>query len=258
MKTARCAFLTLVLVLEGPIGIAQTGMDIAHRSGPSVSWGIGNYAINDRYISSQRYDGTIFFAQFNWSDVVGSRIYDISLSNYHSRSIRNYTVPASVSEPRFSIGIRYAVTGFELFGMPSVAFLGPSIEMLIHHRSDDIAATGNGAYPVTTVAFLGSVRLNASVDISPTPDILACVGLRVNAFSLAGRNNSSSSLGTNGFSLMMIPDAIRIDMGGTLSYNLIAGIVVELGYRFDLTRIALPFELLEASSSGIVTVAYSF
>ncbi len=258
MRTARNSLFLLLLLLARTFGAAQAEIDPSHSTGPSVSWGAGNYAVTDKLISSQRYDGTIYFAECRWSDVVGTRIYDVGLAYYHSRAIRNYTVPASVEEPRLTVGIRYVVAQFALAGMPSAFSLGPAFEILMYYRKDDIAAYGNSGYSVTATGFMGSARVNTVLTMSPLRDVLAGVGLQANVFTLAGRNTSSSSLGTNGITLMTVPDALRLDLEAMVSCRLIGGLNVGVEYRFDAARIADTYEFVEVSSIGILTLSYTF
>lgn len=210
------------------------------QQGINFEAGYGSLAIRDEYISSERYSGNINTIKLGWSKVHGEKYaYQTEFDYVHGTNIRNYGVSAEVQELTLSHRFLFS-TGREhyLFSRRYYSFIGPSAELWIHVRNQNIAN-----YKLTIPYSFGgmlSLGFNQKIIYPVNSKIGLSCFYRLNILSLTGKTNYSETNDEDKQSAVILSTPIsglRTDINTSFYYHINSYISCHAGYLFRMTNI---------------------
>jgi hypothetical protein len=203
--------------------------------------GYGSIAIRDKYISPERYTGDINTLKLVWSKVHGGKYaYETTFDYVHGAKIRNYGVSAEVQEFTLNhIFLFPAKREHYLFSKRFYSFIGPSAELWLHVRNQDVSN-----YLITipySLAGMLSIGFNQKIIVPINSKFGLLCNYKVGILSLTGKTNYSNSADANKPSAIKLLTPLtglnaRINYSGYYIIN--AHITCLAGYEFRITRIA--------------------
>ena len=110
--------------------------------GISVQYGLGNYSIKDKYISNEKYTGTLPFYSLGWTNGHDKYIYRLKMIIRSSNKITNYNVSTEISNLFLTQGFIYHLKESFLFAHDLNIWIGPSTEFLLNYNKPEIAVSG--------------------------------------------------------------------------------------------------------------------
>ena len=226
--------------------------------GLSFQVGLGSYAIRDEFISREKYSGALPVYLCTWTDATPSRASQISLEYRSSSTIKNYNVSASIIEFSFGLDYLYSIGKFSILSKDVAAYLGPSPELFLHFRTQNIASGGSAMTRAYSAAMLFSAGGTLDLACLLSDDLSADASFATNILSFGGRfvnpENSSES-----FLKLLTPfSGIRFKSDIGLRYALSSRFSVRLAYRVEIARINAWDYFISGSDMGVLSVHYGF
>lgn len=255
MKNIYLIFLIFILVFTGS-GLAQDSINqkFAFPKGISFEYGIGNYSATDKYISGEKYSGSLPFYKITWSNPHKSYSYHLNLQFQLSSDIKNYNVSSDVYRFSLSQAFSYALPGFQLLNYKIYTFLGPSTELFFYYNRQNIAVSGFDYAQSFLMMLSGGLssqifcRLSNNLNIEGSLDFsLLSLGFRmvdfeesdetpVKILTLFSGTNLSFTLGPR--------------------YYLLNNLSLKAAYIFQLTRVSSWEPLLSAGDNIVLAITY--
>jgi|WetSurMetagenome_2_1015567.scaffolds.fasta_scaffold09535_3 hypothetical protein len=202
--------------------------------------GYGSLSVRDKYISPEKYTGDIQILKLAWSKVHEKKYgYETTFDYVHGAKIRNYGVSAEVQE--FTINHIFlfpANREHYLFSKRFYSFIGPSAELWLHVRNQDVSN-----YKLTLpYSFEGMLSLGFNQKIIVPVSLkfgLSCY-YKVGVLSLTGKTNYSNSDVINIPSLKLLTPLTGLNtrINYSVYYNINPHITCQAGYEFRITNIA--------------------
>ena len=225
-------------------------------NGLSISGGLGHFAIRDEYISDEKYSGSLPYFEATWLRGDDTSAYRLGFEYRSSSEVRNYNVTAGIAEASLNLDYLNYVGKFSFIGRDVFAYLGPSGEIYIYYRQQNIANGGIALFDAYSFALFFSGAVNSTLVMPVRPGLFAELSGELDLVSFGGRlpnlYNGAASIvkfvsllsGARGSSQLLL----RYDMNGSLS---ISG-----GYRFEICQSASWNYLISASDNIVVIVTY--
>ncbi len=259
MKTNKnTLFAVLIILLVNSVAVAQdsTAAQPFFDEGLSIRGGFGRIAVRDEFISDERYSGAIPFVGIMWSRFHDTYGYRLDLEFQHTSNLKNYNVSAGITQFRLGLDYLYPVGSFRLMSRRVMVFLGPTAEMFIHYRQQNIASGGTiDAYSFAGL-FSAGIRSEAWMPISKS-FCLHAVG-QTSVLSLGVRMVDPSTTSESFLKILTPFAGFNAHAGVGVSYRLTGSLVVDAGYRFDITRISTWDFFISGNDNLIASVSYGF
>jgi hypothetical protein len=227
-------------------------------SGISIGGSVGSFAIRDDHISDEKYSGAISGFSMWWSRYHETYGYRVGLWYQTASNIKNFNISADVSQGGLTIDNLYPAGTLNLFDRKTYVFLGPSTEILVNYRKQNIAQNPNNGldiYQSSTWLLSLGMRGEATLVLSSTLQLEGCLQLSLLSVG-GGAGNSSNSI--TGLKLVTLFGGMH---GGTelgVRYNLFDSISIKAAYLFDILRINSWNYVLAGSDNAFLSVQYQF
>jgi len=254
----------IVLFLISNISIftqlyAQTTFPISEffTSGISVKAGVGYHTVKDEFISKEKYSGFSPMFLLDWSKYHETYGFDLYMEILSSAKIKNYSMPAKLTE--FSLGINYlySIGSSELLGKKIYLFLGPTPEVFFFFRDQNLAQGGEtvfDAYSVTGM-FSAGINFSALLPINNQWQLEGHMQSNVIAFGGKLKDFKNSS---NSFVKFLTPfNEQRFIFDISANYKLTRSIQIKTGYRFNMTRITAWDYLISTGDNLTASVSFT-
>ena len=103
----KSTILTLFFILCTSYSFAQNNQNFqtVFPGGISINYGLGNYSVKDRYISQEKYSGTLSCFSADWKRFHNKNGFRLGLEFRNSSQIKNNNVSADVVQ--FSLNLDY-------------------------------------------------------------------------------------------------------------------------------------------------------
>jgi hypothetical protein len=226
--------------------------------GLSLQAGLGSYSIRDEFVSREKYSGALPVYLCTWTDATPSRASRISLEYRSSSTIKNYNVSASITEFSFGLDYLYPVGKFSILSKDVIAYLGPSPELFIHFRSQNIANGGSAITRAYSAAMLFSAGGALDLACPISNDLLADASIATNVLSFGGRFVNPENSNESFLKLLTLFSGIRLKSDIGLRYALSSHFSVRLAYRVEIARIDAWDYFVSGSDMGVLSVHYGF
>lgn len=256
MKFQAALYVSLVVSTMPCYGQDSTNHRMWLPTGIGVQAGVGYYAIRDDHISNEKYSGPSSWLTLQWSRFHETYGYRIGMSFQRSSSIKNYNVSAEATVGSFNVANLYPTGLLTLFGTDISTYLGPSAEVFLYTRTQNIAQNPNAAPDVyQSGAWLFSMGGRLEM-MAPLSRALQAEGMLQASILSFGGGTGSSSNSSVAFKSLTPFTGMHTCLELGIRYSMLTSVSVAVGYRFDLLRINRWNYVLAASDNVFMSAVY--
>jgi len=246
------SFLTAVLSAQTPQTLKSLLGD-----GISAQAGLGRLALRDVYISDEKYSGSLSYFEIGWLRSRDSSASRFSMEFRSSSNVKNNNVSADVIQTVSNLDYLYPAGTISFLTHDAFAFLGPSAEMYLYFRNQNIAGGGKALFNAYSFATFFSLGMNSELILPIGSSFSAEWSARVNLAGFGGRlvnlqNNSNDKF----FKPVTIISGIQGSTSVLLRYSVSQDFTFKAGYRFEICQSNSWDYLLSASDNVILVVSY--
>lgn len=225
--------------------------------GLSLQGGLGHLAIRDDYISKEVYSGTLPYFELIWLRSHDSSAYRLGLEYRGADAIRNHNISTGVTQSALDLDYLYYVGSFSLRGRSAFAYVGPSTELYVYFRKQNIASGGTAFFNAYSFAMFYSLGINSTITLPLRSVYSAEWSGRVNLLSGGMRliemeNNSGSNESMSKFSTIFAGIRGRSDL--LVRADVSEVVMVKMGYRFEICQSSSWNYLLAVSDNVIFVI----
>ena len=239
MKTKTIIIINAVLFILVFQTLAQD--TINHKTvlptGIFLGYGQGSYSVKDKYISKEKYSGTMPYYNVEWVRYRNRNGYRLQFEYWKTTNISNNNISAEAQQFTFNQDFIYPMGNFSFLSRPVYAYIGPSVQVFYYEIYYHFVMPGTFIFP-TTMGTIGSLGINAEL-VYPINDKLNFNGfLRSNLVSFTSKTiDKQKYANETSPALLSVLTATKLDCELSLRYNIFKRLSLLLGYRFDLSRI---------------------
>ena len=252
----KMLFLILAFSLNCYLLKAQTEQPTFDLLGKGITLegGVGYAGIKDNYISAEKYEGKVSSFATSWTHSNLSSGYRLSFDYLGSSNIKNHNISSDVLQGGLSLDYMYSVGKFNLLRKEVYAYVGPSPDLFVYYRKQQIASGGNAMFDAYSFALFMSMGVNSTFVMPLSSKLFIENSDKVALFSIGGRladiNDKRSSFfkpttalsGVRGYSQILI----RYDLNKTLS--------LKTGYKFNICQSSSWDYLISVSDNFIIAL----
>ncbi len=261
MKIKIITIITFCLLLSFPSYGQDTisPMSVYPKS-ISFTYGIGNYTVRDYFFSDQKYIGNMPLISFEWMQPHDRYGYRMGLEFRKSEDIKNYTMPASITQFSLYQDFLYSLGNFRLFKKPVYAYLGPSLDFYFYYNQQQFAESG--IYFDLSFVTLLSTATDAYFIMEINKRWMIESNLRLNLLSLGIQMpevmvEEGKEAGTT-IKFLSPLNGLRTNFDISGRFFIIKRLSLSLAYRLELTNINIRERVNTVSDNVIGTIAYNF
>jgi len=222
----------------------------------SLQYGIGKFAVTDKYISGEKYSGTLPLLGISWMKKHETYLYLLSMEYRNSDQIKNNNAYTDITLFTLNQSYLYKLKNYKLFKKDLFVWIGPETEVYFFYNNPEVAVSGfDFAQSLATLISLG-INTKANYPISDSFKIES--GLKLTILSLGIRMVDSEDDDTSPANLLTFVTGLNSSFDIGIRYRLINHISLSLGYKFEYTRISAWDELSAASDNFIAGLSYHF
>ncbi len=256
----NAALFFLFLLSAAAFGQDTTGIRHAFDTGLAVHGGQGYVAVRDRFISDEKYAGTVDLLALSWSKFHESYDFRMWLEYQSGSALKNHNVSAEVTQFQMGLAYLYPVGEAGLLSTRAGFVLGPVAEIYVHFRRQNIATGESGSSILDTYSLVGllsgGVRSEAYIPIAQ--NLQFQLAAQSTILSWGGRTVNPSNSDDSPTKLLTLFAGLRAQVEMRAVYRITSAWSAAAGYRFELARITAWDEFLEASDNLLMTVSYGF
>lgn len=223
-------------------------------NGIHLQGGVGRLAIRDQYISDEKYSGTSTSLSLSWLRGDTTSAYRLGFNYVNSSTIKNYNVSAQVMQAGLNLDFLYSVGRFQLLGHQVFAYIGPSAEIFLYYRQQNIASGGNAFFNAYSFALFFSLSANSTLVVPLSSHFALENSERIAVVSFAGRLPDLHDKNASFFKPLTILEGLRGYTEFLLRYELSDLILLKTGYRFEICQ-SSSWDYLISASDNIVFLA---
>jgi hypothetical protein len=260
MKTTSLVITAALLFVLSSSCFSQDSLasQMSFPSGISVQASTGYLAMKDEHISKERYSGSVSGFALQWSRYHETYGFRIGMFYQKASPIRNFTISADLAQGGFSFVSLYPAGTLNLFGIRGVVSLGPSSEIFLYYRRQNIAQNPNdGLELYQSGGWLFSFGGRGELEVPFSAVFQAEAAMQLGLLSLGGGTGNTSG-STTGLRLLTVFTGMR---GGTelgVRYYPFNFISLRAGYSFEILRIDSWNYVLEATDNVFASLEYHF
>jgi hypothetical protein len=260
IRTGIALFTVILLSLElkgQPAGSEPGGpQQVLYPGGISLRYGMSAFALTDRYISPERYDGVLPNYYIAWARVHNRYLYHLSFAFGQSEKISNYSVRTRVQNFRLSQGFLYPLRPAGLFRKDLDLWIGPTTDIFYYVNHPKIAVSGfdytNSYATLISLGFRGDGIYPLSGRFSVR------TSLQFTLLSLGMRTVDSEEDPGPGVKFLTPVSGLNTSFELGIHYDPLRWVSLGLSYRFELTRITAWDDMLYASNGGFLELKFRF
>lgn len=214
--------------------------------------GWGYASIRDEFISKERYSGLLPSLSVRWSRFDEKNAWSLGLGYSRSTRIKNHNVSAEIAQFCLDLDILYPVGRPVLFSRDLSVYLGPSSELFLHVRRQNIAGGGLALFDAYSFASLFSLAVKTQVIYPVRPRLQLVGSVRLTVVSLGARivdpNREDKAS-----PVKLLTPASGLNGSGdlVLGYMFLRRLSVAVGYRLQVMRITAWDPILSATDTLI-------
>lgn len=250
-------FTILILLLaENLQGQYPANKKSVFPEGITIEYGIGNYAVTDDYISTEKYSGSLPYYRLLWTKAHDDYVYHLGIDYRYSSDIKNNNVTTDIYQFTLNQGFNYELPAFTLFNNNTYLYLGPTTELFFYYNNQNIAVSGFDY--AQSIAVLISLGFSSELFYPLSDKIYIETSLDFDLLSLGFRTVDSEETDESPAKLLTVISATNSVFRLGFRYYLIDNLSIKAAYLFNLTRINAWEPLLSASDNIIFTLTYGF
>ena len=225
--------------------------------GVTVRGGAGYLAVRDEFISSEKYAGTIGLFAATWSRLHETYGYRLACQYLFTSNLKNNNVSADVTQFSMNLDFLYPIKVVSLLGKESYLFLGPSAELFVHFRRQNIAGSGESILNAYSVASLISARMRSEVFYPIYPDFQLNGSIQLSGLSLGGRLVDPRKSDDSMLKFLTPFSGLHANTEIGMSYHMTQGLIATVAYRLEITRISSWDYFITGGDFIIIGVSYN-
>jgi hypothetical protein len=202
-------------------------------------------AVREGYISPERYAGTLpqFAGEFSrFHQTVGMRLG----LQFGTATIRNNTVTAQANQGVLGISYLYPIGAAQVFGQSCFFYAGPTAEIVLHQRQQNIVASG---FPLLSVGAMFSAGGRVELVYPLTQTLTLESAFQTSLLSFGFR----FPFGEQGaVQFLTAFNGLHGSFDAALRYRITDALSVKLGYRAQTLWMGSWSEALTAGSDNVV------
>ncbi len=260
MKTTPFVLISscLLAAIANCFGQDSTTHQTVLPSGIDLQIGVGHLAMRDDHISNERYAGSSSWLALNWSRFHETYGFRIGMIYQKATTIKNFNVSAEATQGAFNLVNLYPIGSFGLVGKNVSTYLGPSADVLVYYRRQNIAQNTDATPDVyESGAWLLSLGGRLEMILPLQTGLQVESSLQMSLLSFGGGTRSGSGQSTPITLLTAFAG-----MNGSTEIGLrcypFGFISIAAGYRLEVTRISSWNYILSSSDNAFVSVGYHF
>jgi len=259
----RFSALSMVIFASSIPVMAQdsTNYEQLFDNGLAIHGGVSFLALKDEYISNEVYSGTVPYFSISWSrqhEAYGDRVW---LEYEYTPDLMNYNISAEITQLRMGVAFLYPIGQTVILSKAAYFLLGPSPQLFLHFRSENIADADESIFNAYSAAMLlsGGVRLEALCSLSGDFQLYAMA--QTNILSLGGRmpnmvGNEEGETTASPLKLLTLFSGLDAEGEIGIHYMVAPPIFVAADYRFEFTRINAWNLFISGNDGFILSVSY--
>jgi hypothetical protein len=257
---SRMSLIFVAVCLCATTSMAQNSHDAGNLlgSGISVRGGLGHLAIKDGYVSEEKYSGTLGSLSLFWLEGDSTSAHRVGFDYCGSSAIRNNNVSAQVMQAALSLDFLRSVGSFSLFDRDVLAFVGPSGDLFLYYRQQNIATGGNALFNAYSFAMFFSLDVNSTLVMPLSSRFSAESSARLSLLSAGGRLADLHGTNVSFFKLTSLLSGLRGHWEFLLRYAMSDLFLLKAGYRFEICQSSTWSYLLSASDNLVFIVTVRF
>lgn len=244
--------IVIALALGLPAGL-KGQVPARHRDvfprGLTVASGVGSYAVRDRYLSGDRYSGTLPSFRASWSRFHEHAGYRLGFSVRSSGAIRSHSVTTEVTHVSLDLDYLYPAGRPSVAGRRAYLFVGPTAGVFVYLNDQQIASEGLDV--ALSFVALASVGAASEIVVPLGPRFELGAAARLDLLSAALRMVDLVESDESPGRILTPFSGTRASGRLTARYRLLPRLSVEVGYGAELLRVT-PWERLTSASDEIL------
>lgn len=260
MRQNRRIILVCSLCVFGTLSLAQdaSSPEFTLGEGLTIHAGLGYVAVRDEFISAEKYSGDFPYVALSWSRFHHTYGYRLGLQYQSTTRLKNYNISAEVSRFSLHLDYLYPVGSIPLLSKSIFFYLGPSSELFIHFRRQNIAGSGVSILNAYSFSSLISGGLKSEAFYPVNPAIQLEASARMSLVSLGGRMLNPNKSEESFVKLLSFLSGVNAIGEMKIRYSFTDSFSGTIGYRLEVTRISAWDYFLSSSDTFIVTIGYDF
>lgn len=224
-------------------------------NGLSFNFGLGHFVVEDDFISKEKYSGNSQSYEIEWSKFHQTYGFRLLLDIVNSASIENFNISANLTEIHLNLGYLYPIGSVTLFSKKLYFLLGPTPEITLYYRSQNIARGGTAIVDAFSVATLFSLGLKTEYYYPVTKRLQVEGKIQSSFVSLGGKVFDPRDKKESFFKVLTILKAMNFRFDVSTRYRISNRLSVQGGYNLKLLRISSWDYLISASDNVYFTLS---
>jgi hypothetical protein len=259
MFSKQYIILSFCFSLFGTHLFAQDSTNSAFTFGDGLTLhgGLGYFAVRDEFISNEKYSGSLPLFAASWSRLHDTYGYRLTCAYQFTQSLKNNNVSAEINQFSLGFDFLYPVGKTSLFTKRVFILLGPSSELFVHFRRQNIAGSNESILNAYSFALLisGGIRSEAYCPINSDLQLQSSVGLSI--LSFGGRIVNPTKSDESFFKLLSVWNGLRASAELGVRYRITSSMTGTLGYRLEITRLSAWDNFLAGADFLTITISYN-
>ena len=224
--------LAILLFAGNSFGQDSLSHQTVFPKGISVEYGLGKYSVRDKYISKNKYTGSISSLNVAWSHFNNNRGVRLKFDYRSGSEIKSFNLSTDIKEFCFTGDYILSVGIFNLFSKKIYTYLGPSWDFYLYARNQNMASH----MMATTLSYAALISLGFNSEfICPIkPKLQAEGSLGLSLLSLGGRLPDLETEEAKMIKLLPLYSSMKGYSHLVLRYRFIKQASFGIGYQFRL------------------------
>jgi len=259
MMSNKHIILLLCLSLFGTHVFAQdsTNSQFAFGDGIALHGGLGYFAVRDEFISNEKYSGSLPLFAASWSRLHDTYGYRLTCVYQFTQSLKNNNVSAEINQFSLGFDFLYPVGETSLFTKKVFILLGPSSELFIHFRRQNIAGSIESTLNAYSFALMISGGLRSEAYCLINSDLQLQSSASLSILSFGGRMVNPTKSDESFIKLLSVWNGLRASAELGVRYRITSSMTGTLGYRLEITRLSAWDNFLTGADFFTIAISYN-
>ena len=225
-------YLTIILmiVLGMPV-ISQESFPL-NRLGLNVEYGIGRVALNDEYISAERYTGSLQYIGVWYGRLIDRKGWQLGITNQDGSDLTNHAIRAEFSRVSLNFDQFFQMKAFNLLAKPASWYFGPSVEYFEYELINQFSSN----HKVFSELIMVSMGINAMLEWELSNKLTLSAFVRSNVIGVNAKTHDERRHKDQNSILQTLVKANNLNGDLVVRYRMIKRISIGLKGKAQYTR----------------------
>ena len=225
-------------------------------SGISVQYGLGNLGVKDGFISEEKYLGYTTNFYLSWNKYHRKYHKRIEVDYRTGDHIKNNNVLASIHQFSLNSINLYPAGSIHLFSKRASFYIGPSTDIFVHFRQQNIASGGMAMFNAISFASLFSVGFNSEMIYPVSEKFNVVLTNNFSVFSLGLRIFDLTDEEVSPVKFLTAFNGLNVKTNISANYQLYKYVSINMGYQSFVSRITAWDKFYGVSDNLFITLTY--